>query len=191
MKKLFFAAVRLCGSKLHMIIFLGAITSSCSSIKVSSDYDRNASFAAYKTYAFTKEALALPVSDINRARILDAISNELAAKGFTKSEQSDVLIDLNITSAQKQTATATSTGPGYYGGGYRYGWGGGFTTTTINVENYVEGTLFVDMVDASKKQLVWQGRAVGTIDENATPEKREKNINYAVKQIFATYPPKK
>jgi Domain of unknown function (DUF4136) len=191
MKKLFFARLHLCGSGTLIIALLGVLTSSCSSIKVSSDYDRNASFAGYKTYAFTKEAEALPVSDINRARILEAVSNELAAKGFTKSEQSDVLIDLNIKAAQKQTATATSTGPGYYGAGYRYGWGGGFTTTTINVENYVEGTLFVDMIDASKKQLVWQGRAVGTIDEDATPEKREKNINYAVKQIFTTYPPKK
>ena len=108
-------------------------------------------------------------------------------------DQPDVLIDVNITAAQKQTATATSSGPGYYGygAGYRYGWGGGFTTTTINVENYLEGTLFVDMVDASKKQLVWQGRAVGTIDEDATPERREKNINYAISQIFTRYPPKK
>jgi hypothetical protein len=175
------------------VIFLAAIASSCSSIKVSSDYDRNANFTSYKTYSFTQEAVALPVDDINRTRILDAVSNELAAKGFTKAEQSDVLIDLNLTAAQKQTATATSSGPGYYGygGAYRYGWGGGFTTTTINVQNYLEGTLFVDMVDASKKQLVWQGRAVGTIDEKATPERREKNINYAVKQIFTTYPPKK
>src|SRR5688572_3009698 len=181
---------RLCSSILPMIIFLGTVTS-CSSIKVSSDFDSQANFAGYKTYAFRPEAEALPVDDINRARIINAVTNELAAKGFTKSAQPDVLIDLNIKAEQKQTATATSSSPGYYGAGYRYGWGGGFSTTTINVENYTEGTLFVDMIDASKKQLVWQGRAVKTLDPDATPAQREKNINYGVKQIFTTYPPKK
>ena len=46
----------------------------CSSVTVSSDFDRDANFAAYKTYAFTKEAQELPVGDINRKRILDAIA---------------------------------------------------------------------------------------------------------------------
>jgi Domain of unknown function (DUF4136) len=190
MDKLFLAALRLCPSKLLMIVFTVAF-GSCSSVKISSDFDSQANFAGYKTYTFTPEAEALPVDDINRARIINAVSSELAAKGFTKSEQPDVLIDMNIKAEQKQTATATSSSPGYYGAGYRYGWGGGFSTTTINVENYTEGTLFVDMIDASKKQLVWQGRAVKTLDPDATPEQREKNINYGVKQIFTNYPPKK
>lgn len=175
--------------KLFLFITLGILAASCSSVKVSSDFDREADFASYKTYAFTKEAQELPVSDLNRKRVLDAVANELAAKGFTKSDQADVWIDMNVLAERKQSATATSS-PGYYGAGYRYGWGGGFSTTTINVENYVEGTLFIDMIDASKKQLVWQGRAVGTLDPDATPQKREANINSAVKQIFTKYPPK-
>ncbi len=58
--------------------------------------------------------------------------------------------------------------------------GGGFSTTTINYDTYVDGTLFIDMIDASKKQLVWQGRGTKTIDQDASPQKREENINYAV-----------
>lgn len=193
MKTTFFSTLRFCFSKILMVIILvafGMLAASCSSLQVSSDFDREANFASYKTYAFTKEAQELPVNDINRRRLIDAVSNELAAKGFTKSDQADVWIDLVVATQQKQSATATSS-PGYYGAGYRYGWGGGFSTTTINVENYVEGTIFVDMIDASKKQLVWQGRAVGTLNPDASPEKREANINSAIKQIFAKYPPKK
>ena len=172
-----------------LFVFLGVLAGSCSSIKVSSDFDREANFASYKTYTFTKEALELPINELNRKRLIDAISNELAAKGFTKSDQADVWIDLVVSTQQKQSATSTSS-PSYYGAGYRYGWGGGFSTTTVNIENYVEGTLFVDMIDASKKQLVWQGRAVATLDPNTRSEKRESNINYGVKQIFTRYPPK-
>jgi len=170
------------------LFVIAAWAVSCSSVVVSTDFDKNWNFSDYKTYAFTAEAEQLPVDDINRARILRAVESQLAAKGFTKSGQPDVLIDLNLTAQQKQSATAMSADP-YYAG--RYGWGPGMSTTSIHVQNYVEGTLFIDMVDAAKQQLVWQGRAVKVIDQDVSPERREANINYAVKQIFMKYPPKK
>lgn len=175
----------------RILLFLTTlgILGACSSVRVSSDFDREANFAAYKKYAFTKEALELPVGDLNRKRILQAVTNELEAKGFTASDQPDVWIDLNVKTEQKENATATTVSP--YGSryGYRWGMGVGFSTTNINIEQYVEGTLFVDMIDVSKKQLVWQGRGVGTIDPDADPEKKEQRINNAVKQIFTKYPP--
>ena len=174
---------------LILLLASGLVAASCSSVKVSSDFDREVDFTSYKSYAFAKEAGELPVDDINRKRIMDAVSAELTGKGFAKSDQPDVWIDLNLLTERKQSATATSTP--MYGAGYRYGWGGGFSTTSINVENYVEGTLFVDMIDVSRKQLVWQGRAIGTINQDISAEKREANIKNAVKQVFTKYPPKK
>jgi len=181
MKKLFFLT----------IVLITAV--SCSSVKISSDFDKTAGFSSYKTYTFTENALALQgINDLNRNRLLSAIETELTGKGFTKSENNpDVLIDIQLKGEQKQTATATSTGGyGGYGYGYRYGWGGGFSTTTINYDTYVDGTLFIDMIDAKKNQLVWQGRGTKTIEPDASQQKREQNISYAVKQIFMKYPPK-
>ena len=174
------------------LLFLAIVlitVASCSSVKISSDFDRTAGFSTYKTYSFTEEALNLAVDDLNKKRLFTAIESELAAKGFTKSESNpDVLIDIKLKGEQKQTATATNTGG--YGYGYRYGWGGGFSTTTINYDTYVDGTLFIDMIDTKKNQLVWQGRGTKTIEPDASEKKREQNINYAVKQIFMKYPPK-
>lgn len=175
--------------KLILVLAILGVTVSCSSVRVSSDYDREADFEAYKTYAFTKEALELPVGDINRKRILQAVSNELTAKGLTASEQPDVWISLHVKAEEKQNATATTVSP--YGARYGYRWGMGFSATDINIEQYVEGTLFVDMIDVAKKQLVWQGRGVGTLDPDASAEKREQNINNAVTRIFTEYPPAK
>jgi hypothetical protein len=172
------------------ILFLAGvliIAASCSSIKVTSDFDKTAGFTAYKTYAYTPETQSLPLDDINRNRVLTAVTNELSAKGFTKSDKPDVIIDVRIKAQQMQTATATTD---YYGAGYRYRWGGGFSSATINYDTYTEGTLFVDMIDVAKNQLVWQGRGTKTIDPDASQQKREENINYAVKQIFMKYPPK-
>jgi hypothetical protein len=181
--------------KITFFLFILIVAASCSSIKVSSDFDKSAGFGSYKTYAFTNEAKTLAgVNDLNRNRLLSAIETELAAKGFSKAESNpDVLIDIQLKGEQKQTATANTSGGygGYgYGYGYRYGMGGGMSTTTINYDTYVDGTLFVDMIDARKNQLVWQGRGTKTIDPDASQKKREDNINYAVKMIFAKYPPK-
>jgi hypothetical protein len=174
--------------KVSLLLLIMIIATSCSSVKVSSDFDKSAGFAAYKTYSFTEEAKNLPLDDLNKNRIITAVESELGLKGFTKTESNpDVLIDLKLKGEQKQTATANTSGG--YGYGYRYGWGGGFSTTTINYDTYVDGTLFVDMIDAKKNQLVWQGRGTRTVDPDASQKKREDNINYAVKQIFKQYPP--
>lgn len=173
--------------KIILSALIVLIVVSCATVKVSSDFDRNAEFDGYKTYKFTPEAMNLPVDDINKTRILTAVEQELSLKGFTKSDNPDVLIDLKISSVSKQTATATTTPT--YGAGYRYRWGGGFSTTTIDYEHSIEGTLYVDIIDASKSQLVWQGRGVGTINPDIKPEKREQNINAAVKKVFEKYPP--
>lgn len=174
--------------KLFFPILLLILSSSCATIKVSSDFDKTAPFASYKTYGYTPDALNLNINELNKNRVFTAIDNELKLKGFTKSDNPDILIDIKVNAQAKQTATANTTGG--YGMGYRYRWGGGFSTTTINYDSYIEGTLFIDMIDEAKKQLVWQGRGVKTLEPDASASTKEKNINSAVKSIFAKYPPK-
>lgn len=171
-------------TKLSLLLLLLA---GCTSVKVTYDFDSTADFSKYKTYAFTEDAKNFPIQELDRTRVLSAIDKQMTVKGFTKSDSPDVVIDLQVKLEQKQTATATNTG-GYYGA-YRYGWGGG--TTHVNVENYVDGTLFVNMIDKSTEKLVWQGRGTKTLEDHPSPEKKEQNINYAVQQIFMKYPPKK
>ena len=169
------------------------VLASCGpSITVSSDYDKNADFASFKTFNFTDEVDKLQISSLNLQRAKDAITAELAKKGVTKaSSNPDLLCDIKVRAHMEQSATATTTGSPYYGAGYRYGWGGGFSTTSVNVENYTVGTVFIDLIDAKKSQLVWQGRGQKTVDESASAEKREKRINEGIARIFEKYPPKK
>ncbi len=178
-----------------LICFVFAIAAtSCSSVKVSTDYDKEAPFASYKTFKFSEHAEKLPVSDLNRSRLMNAIVAELNAKGMVESATPDVLIDLNIIVKEEMSATATTSGygygPGYYGHGYGYGYGGGYSTTNIDYNKYLVGTVFIDIIDATKNQLVWQGRATKTIDEDASGKTRTSNINSGVKKVFVWYPPK-
>ena len=61
-----------------------------------------------------------------------------------------------------------------------------FHTTTILV-----GSLALDMYDVAKKQLVWGGIVTKTIDENARPETRRKNLTNAFEKLLKNYPPGK
>lgn len=161
----------------------------CSTVKVAYDYDKQADFSKYKTYVISEETMKMEgVNQLNRDRIIAAVEAQMAAKGFTKDENADVILDVRIKGEEIQTATATSTGG--YGYGYgRWGYGGGMSTTTVNYDKYVEGTMFVTLVDKATEKIAWQGTGTRTLEENASAEKREQNIDYAVSQIFTNYPP--
>ena len=171
------------------ILLLSAVLFGCSTIQIAYDFDKQADFTKYKTYSFSESINDMGVSDLNRDRIVEAIKTQMEANGFTMEENPDVVIDIHIKAQQKVSATATTSGMGY-GYPWRYGYGGGFTTTQVNYDEYIEGTLFINMVDMSTESIVWQGIGTKTINENARPQKREQNINDAVQQIFTRYPPK-
>lgn len=171
-----------------VILFLILTAFSCQTIKVSYDYDRQAELTKYKTYKLSDATLNLGVKQLNRERIINAVENEMAAKGFSKSDTPDLIVDVTVAGVEKQTATATTTTSGAYGyRGWRYG--GGFATTQIDYDSYLEGTMVITFVDAAQEKIVWQGSGTKTLVENASPEKREENINKAVKRILESYPP--
>ncbi len=175
--------------KLLTLVLTISLLQGYGQIKTSHDYDQQADFSAFKTYKYTEEAKSLDINDLQEKRFFDALDAQLATKGLTKSDNPDLLIDINFKVQQKESATATTTGD-FYGGAYRYRWGPTFSTTTINYSEYLEGTIFIDLISTATNQLVWQGRGVGTI-KDGTPAQKDKRTEKAVGKIFKKYPPKK
>ena len=163
------------------------MVSSCSSVRVASDYDKNASFSTYKTFAFFKTGIdKAEISDLDKRRILRAIEAELIAKGFTKSENPDLLVSLFTKSNQRVDVYNNSWGYGGWGwGGYGPGWGWGWNQP--NVSTRTEGVLYIDLIDANKKELIWQGMGTGYLTQNM--EKKEERIHEFVSKIMEKYPP--
>ena len=80
--------------KLFVLLCIGILTS-CSSVKVISDYDTKVDFSSYKTFAFYKKGIdKASVSDLDKKRIMRAIEKELFKKGFSKSVNPDMLISI-------------------------------------------------------------------------------------------------
>jgi hypothetical protein len=165
------------------------LAAGCSSIKVSYDYDKAADFTKYKSYKIADEVKQSGIPQLDLDRIIRAVDGEMAKRGFTKSDNPDAIVDFQIKLQQQQTATATNYGGGYGGyGGYRYGYSAGFSQTNIDINTYIEGTLFVNLIDKEMQKIVWQGRGTKTLDEHASAEKKEANINKAISYIFQKYP---
>ena len=169
--------------KLLPVLFL-FILSACSSIRVNADYDKNVDFTQYKTYAFHKSGIdKVQISEFDKKRILHAIDNELGKMGMTKSNTPDLLVNI-FTKERERVDVYNNMGWGFGGGfGWGPGWGMGYTRTTTTPE----GTLYIDIIDAKTKELVWQGIGTGYLTTNS--EKKEERIAEFVAKILEKYPP--
>ena len=176
--------------KRFLYITTALLLTSCASIRVSTDYDTSVDFTSYNAYAFFKPGIDdAKISDLDKRRILKAIENTLTEKGFVASETPNVLVSFH-TKAEKNVQVSESYlgwgGPFYgpYGG---MGWGWGFNRP-YNVNTTTSGVLYIDLIDAASKKLIWQGKGVGRLS-GGTPQEREAKINAFVADILAAYPP--
>lgn len=146
---------------------------------VTTDYDRHANFADYKTYSWGKVQTANGLWD---DRVKHAIDQQLAAKGWTEMPSGAAVVVTARGAIQNQQELNTF----YDGfGGWRRGGGLGMATTTV--DNYQVGTLIVEMFDASSKNLVWRASASNTLSGNT--DKNIKSLDKNVQKMFGHFPP--
>jgi len=158
--------------------------SSCTSVRVASDYDKQANFNTYKSFAFYKPGIdRAEISDLDKKRILRAIEAEMTSKGFAKSDNPDILVSIFTKTRENVNIYQNN-----FGLGYGWGWNPWFWGVNQNtVSRVTEGTLYIDLIDASKKELVWQGMGTSRLTEDIS--RKQENISKMVSSILETYPP--
>ncbi|MFL2621886.1 MAG: DUF4136 domain-containing protein [Flavobacteriaceae bacterium] len=172
--------------KIYLFYFIvSLIISSCSSIHVAADYDRSVNFSSYKSFSFFQEGIKkVKISDLDKRRILNAIENELISKGLKKSDNPDLLV--NIITKERKEVNIYNQNFGMWGWGW--GWGPTFGLNQTNISDSTNGTLFIDLIDNNKKELVWQGIGDGYLSTRMD-RKNERIIEF-VESILEKYPPK-
>ncbi len=155
-------------------------------LTVTNDYDHTANFSQYHTFRIIKlEQQYQALSQFNQTRVINAVRAQMIAKGFTEAENADLLVNITSIMKNQQEVVANSYG---YGGGYRpYMWGGGNMSTTVNVQNYVAGSLIIEVASAATQKLLWEG--VGNQDIDAPSSNPDKTVPAAVQKIMASFPP--
>lgn len=164
------------------------LATSCSPIRVVTDYDRNANFGEYNSFAFYKPGIdKAQISDLDKKRILRAIDAELSARGIQKSENPSILVSIFTKEQERVDVYNNNFG---WGWGWNPWWfGGGFWGNTVS--RSTEGSLYIDLIDASNKELVWQGVGSARLITSGDIDKKEERIREIVREILAKYPPNK
>ncbi len=164
----------------------------CETVTVTTDYDHSANFAKYRTYALAPAAHGQSMSPTSEAALRDALRAELGKRGLNEApgRSADLDIVRHVFIQQKVSVQEYTTwGYGYHGGwpyGYgHYGMWPGAPMTYVDVNQYHEGTMILDFVDAHTKKLVFRGTGravVGGTEANA------EKIREGVAKMVAGYP---
>ncbi len=181
-------------SQVFLLNVVLVVTGCSSGPNIRSDYDDSADFGSFETYNFVDgiEPRSGNYQSFFSQYMVTAITIEMEKRGYTKSDDPDLLVNFNANLQDKtKITTSPSAQPmgGYYGyRGSRYGaWGGYGYGTDTHVSQYTEGTFNIDLVDARRRQLVWEAVGVGRVSEKALAN-LEEGVRNGVPNFFARYP---
>jgi hypothetical protein len=164
----------------------------CAPISVSYDYDPAFSFGALRTFGWLPEpgerAPGARGNDLVSSRIRHAVETQLEAKGYRKADGTPDFYVAYHAAVTTRLQVDTMYDPGVWGPGpraARRGWGG----TRVDVREYDEGTLILDVFDAGDYRLRWRGTATAVVNAESDPQRRTERINEAVRLILEKFPP--
>lgn len=177
-------------------ILLMLLVSACAGDKANVDYDATADFSAFKTYAWSDKkdeatSKSIEAYPLFHQRIRDSIDAAMKTKGFQLGDvsQADMLISYHLSvAATGYSGSSVSFGVGSFGHSSGVGLSVGVPVSGHVVE---EGTLVINIIDAKKNSVVWQGSSSRELSRSPTPEKTNEMVNEVVNNILANYPPKK
>lgn len=161
--------------------------------KLTIDYDRSADLSAFDTYGFPEELGTdrAGYSTLITSYFKQAVDREMKKRGFTyEAKDPDLLVNFfanvrNVTDVRR--TPDYSFGFGYYG--YRYGLYNAWPRyhDDIDTVHYKVGTANIDIVDAERMQLIWEGVAEGrlTREDMKNPQA---SIDSVVTELFLRFP---
>ena len=158
--------------------------------RVAVDFDPNYNFSAVKTYALVDytqdDAAGEPGTTLVEQRIAEAIQRNMSTRGIKAVDQgqADLVVSFTVVTKDKTRINTYNTNYGFYGyrRGFPYGYG-----TEVDVRNYTEGTLIIDLVQPGEKRIVWRG-ASSAVLRDRSPEERRELIDSHVNAIMAEMP---
>ena len=167
--------------------------------QVDSDFNPSYQFAGKTRFAVMRPEKALelvgkPVTvtmnDLLAERITIAVENALIARGYevVPVEKADLIASFFVARQNKTDIRTYNSGfaPGGCIGAYRCArWGG---TTEVDVRNYQEGTLLIDIFDAKVKTLEWRGSTSKRLPSKASRSERDALVKQVVEAVIAQYP---
>ncbi|HVN43789.1 MAG TPA: DUF4136 domain-containing protein [Steroidobacteraceae bacterium] len=156
--------------------------------QVRSITEPGANLSAYRTYSFVAQPGTNRGGNVTPLTTFfeTAIAREMAARGYQQVESGgDLLVNFNARVTEKADIQSTpSPGPyyGYYG--YR---GGMYAGPELQTVRYKVGTANIDIVDAKRRVVVWEGIAERELTEDVM-RNPQPAIDGTVAKMFTQFP---
>ena len=177
------------------IFAFAVMLAGCGGLKVESDFDPEAEFSGWRTYRWAErtEQGKQDRRVYNYAvegRVKNGVNRALEAKGFREdtTAQPDFMVGWHGFIQGQANFTIISS---YYE--YSWGWwrmySPGYVSSQTYLNNWKDGTLMIDIVDASSNALVWRGMGTDTLGDAEGPEQLQKRMDEATAKILRDFPP--
>lgn len=171
------------------------LLSACASNSVQPDYDPDIDFSQYKSYRWLSDKANPKTQAKNpfvHSAIIQAVDNELMIKKYFKkeiSENSDFIIDYNLTveTRQRQSSTRIGFGTGTHSGSSSVGIGMSFPLTSGTIEKQV--ILVIEISDSIKNTVTWRATGTDVFSVKSASSDTKERVKESVNRILAKFPP--
>jgi hypothetical protein len=167
------------------------VTGCASGPTIRSNVDPGVDFSRFRTFGFF-EPLATDregYQSLISQQLVSSAERELVARGLVRTDTNpDLLINFSANLDQRlrvRQSPATSTGGMHrHRRGFYNTWPGYQRT---EIREYTQGTLGIDVVDPARRQLIWEGFAIGRVTQSTT-DNLGPVLDSAVTEIFGDFP---
>jgi Domain of unknown function (DUF4136) len=178
-------------ARLSLIALAALMLAACETgPQIRSVSEPGANLSSYRTYSFAAQPGTNRGGNVTPLTTFfeTAITREMNARGYQQVESGgDLMVNFNARVTEKADIQSTP-GPGpYYGYGY-YGYRGGlYAGPEVQTVRYKVGTANVDVVDAKRKVVVWEGIAEQELNSDIM-RNPQPAIDNVVAKMFTQFP---
>jgi hypothetical protein len=162
---------------------MGLLVASCAiNPRIDTDYDPTADFSQLRTYSWAFTSVPRGMSPLLYERTRASIDRSLAARSFTQASPGDFAIAFTVGARDRVDVTDFGDfGPFFPR--YHWQWRGAHR---IDVRQFREGTLAIDIYDVATRRPIWRGTATQELPRNGVDQRQ---VDAAVDAMLRGFPP--
>ena len=161
--------------KLVLVLILTICVTGCSSITIDDDFFNTADLTSYKTFDWIPRPHAILIVNKGRGQVekllKESVNEQLTARGLSQKADSPDLLISYLVGAELTNTDDFSDKVG-----------------ERTAQQYSEGAILLDFLDAKTRELLWRVAAFGIEDRNPTPERNKEIIEKTVERMFKNFP---
>ena len=174
-------------SLLSLLVVAGCATGPT----IRSNVDASVDFAGFRTFGFIQPLATdrAGYQSLISQQLVTSAERELVARGLQRTDtKPDLLVNFSADLDQRLRVTQS---PAIHSRNFNSHRRGFYSTWPMyqqtEIRQYTKGTLGIDVVDAARQQLVWEGFALGRVTQRTT-DNIGPVLDAAVVDIFGRFP---